>query len=54
MALAALDGPDDPAVLGVLYVRAPDSEKPALSDLDRTEAMTMDDLATLFAPADQI
>ncbi len=53
MALAALDGPDDPAVLGVLYSRPHDSEKPALSILDRTEAMTKDELAELLAPADQ-
>jgi len=51
MALAALDGPDDPAILGVLYVRPPDHEKPALSVMDRTEAMTLDGLAALLAPA---
>jgi len=51
MALAALDGEDDPAVLGVLYARAPDSEKPALSELRHTKVMTRDELAALLAPA---
>jgi 2-oxoglutarate ferredoxin oxidoreductase subunit beta len=50
MALAALDGPEDPAVLGVLYARPPDIAKPALSVLDRTPAMTRDELAALLAP----
>ena len=49
MALAALDGPEDPAVLGVLYARPPDIAKPALSVLDRTPAMTRDELAALLA-----
>ncbi len=50
MALAALDGPHDPAVLGVLYARPQDTERPAFSVLERTPAMTSDDLARLLAP----
>jgi 2-oxoglutarate ferredoxin oxidoreductase subunit beta len=50
MALAALDGDDDPAVLGVLYARPLDVEKPGLSVLDRTDVMTRDELAALLAP----
>ena len=41
---------EEPAVLGVLYSRPLDIEKPALSVLDHTEAMTRDDLAALLAP----
>ncbi len=51
MALAALDGEDDPAVLGVFYARPPDAEKPALSALSHTKVMTREELAALLAPA---